>query len=252
MEPGIFALLLSAGTVILAEMGDKSQLLAMAFATKYKVSKVLTGIFIASVLNHGLAVAAGNYITRLGQGIEVWIQAIASLSFIVFGLWSLKGEKDESEEQRSTRFGAVATVAIATFFGEFGDKTQLTAMALATRFGTPFWVLAGTVSGMVLADCIGIVVGVIMCRKIPRRAIKLVSAGVFILFGFSGSYQVAVENLGWSVQTTLAVLLALAVLTVGIAYTLIKKSLNEEAESSEVAAYCKVRNQNPEPSPENK
>ena len=102
MYSTLIAMLFSAGAVVLAEMGDKTQLLAMAFATKYQASKVLIGVFIATVFNHALAVAVGNYITRFDSA-QIWIQGIASLSFIFFGLWTIRGDKLEGEENRTTQ-----------------------------------------------------------------------------------------------------------------------------------------------------
>ena len=133
MYSSLIAFLFSLGAVVLAEMGDKTQLLAMAFATKYKAVKVMIGVFIATVLNHALAVAVGNYVTRFDSA-KVWIQGLASLSFIVFGLWTIRGDKLDGEENRKTKFGAVITVAIAFFIAEMGDKTQLTTIALSAKF----------------------------------------------------------------------------------------------------------------------
>ncbi|ADY57575.1 protein of unknown function UPF0016 [Syntrophobotulus glycolicus DSM 8271] len=223
MNGTILAALISAGAVTLAEMGDKTQLLAMAFATKYKASKVLIGVFIATILNHAGAVALGTFITRY-EAINIWVQAIASLSFILFGLWTIRGDKLEGEDKRETRFGAVATVAIAFFIAELGDKTQLATIALATKFpANPFGVLIGTTTGMLIADAIGIVVGVVMSKKIPERTIKLVSAAAFIFFGLIGSYQVAYHKLHLAPAQTIASLLGLILLTGFAAYYLMTK-----------------------------
>ncbi|MCX7923735.1 MAG: TMEM165/GDT1 family protein [Clostridia bacterium] len=239
------AFIVSVGAVTLAEMGDKTQLLAMAFATKYKASKVLIGVFLATVLNHALAVAAGNYITKFSSA-EVWIQGIASLSFIFFGLWTIRGDKLEGEENRKTRFGAVMTVAIAFFIAELGDKTQLATIALATKFPTdPVGILLGTTTGMLIADAIGIIIGVVMCKRIPERTIKLVSAAAFILFGFIGSFQVASQKLLFSMPVTAGILVLLAVVTGVASYVIIKNS--KEEEDSTVAEYCRLRNQEPSP-----
>jgi putative Ca2+/H+ antiporter (TMEM165/GDT1 family) len=228
VQSELAALLFAAGAVVLAEMGDKTQLLAMAFAAKYKASKVLMGVFIATVLNHGLAVWVGNLITHL-ESAQVWIQAVASLSFIFFGLWTIRGDKLEGEENKKSRFGAVATVAIAFFFAEMGDKTQLATVAIATKFPeSPFWVLAGTTAGMLIADGIGIIVGVVLCRKIPERIIKLVSAGVFIIFGLVGCYEVASESLGWSTASSVAATALLAVIALATAFFLIRRNKENE------------------------
>lgn len=238
----MIAYLFSTGAVVLAEMGDKTQLLAMAFATRYKASKVLIGVLIATIFNHALAVAVGNYITRFDSA-QVWIQGIASLSFIFFGLWTIRGDKLEGEENRTTKFGAIATVAIAFFIAEMGDKTQLATIALAAKFQTsPVWVLAGTLTGMMIADAIGIIVGVVMCKRIPERTIKLVSAGVFVLFGFIGSYQVAAEQLHLGAGAISSCLIVLALITGGAAYYLIRKDNNNGGDNEPpMRDYCKVK-----------
>jgi putative Ca2+/H+ antiporter (TMEM165/GDT1 family) len=236
----LIVFLFSTGAVVLAEMGDKTQLLAMAFAAKYKAIKVLIGVFLATVFNHALAVAVGNYITRLAFA-QIWIQGIASLSFIFFGLWTIRGDKLEREENKITKYGAIATVALAFFIAEMGDKTQLATIALATKFPlNPLGILMGTTTGMLIADGIGIIVGVVMCKKIPERTIKLVSAGVFILFGFIGSYQVASEQLRMAWSTISAIMLIITVLTGAAAYTLIRKN-NIEAKIPSLNKYCKVK-----------
>ncbi|MEA4926523.1 MAG: TMEM165/GDT1 family protein [Syntrophomonadaceae bacterium] len=218
----------SAGAVVLAEMGDKTQLLAMAFATKYKASKVLIGVFLATVFNHALAVAVGNYVTHF-ESSQVWIQGIASLSFVIFGLWTIRGDKLEGEENRTTKYGAVATVALAFFIAEMGDKTQLATIALATKFpADPLAILMGTTTGMLIADGIGIIVGVVMSKKIPDRMIKLVSASLFILFGLVGSYQVAVTMLKLHANTVFVLMSGLFVLTLTAGYYLLKNNNNKE------------------------
>lgn len=240
MDSSLFVFLFSLGAVVLAEMGDKTQLLAMAFATRYKASKVLAGVFIATVFNHALAVAAGSFITRFGSA-QTWIQGIASLSFIFFGLWTIRGDRLEGEENRTTKFGAVATVAFAFFLAEMGDKTQLATVAISAKFiVNPVFILMGTTAGMLIADGIGIIVGVVMCKRIPERTIKLVSAGVFTLFGFVGCYQVANDRLGLEPRYTMAILAAIAVLTAIAAFYLIRKSRGSY-DNSQVAEYCKVK-----------
>lgn len=242
MYTSLMAFLLAAGTVVLAEMGDKTQLLAMAFATKYKASKVMLGVFIATIFNHGLAVAVGNFITRF-ESAQVWISAIASLSFIFFGLWTIRGDKLEGEENRTTKFGAVATVAFAFFLAEMGDKTQLATIALAAKWpASPVGILAGTTTGMLIADGIGIIIGVVMCKKIPERTIKLVSAGLFILFGLIGSFEVAYNDIHMGIPAIIVSMAVIIILTGVAAFYLIKKDAGGD-ENGEVAEYCKVRNQ---------
>jgi putative Ca2+/H+ antiporter (TMEM165/GDT1 family) len=167
--------------VVLAEMGDKTQLLAMAFAAKYSWQKVLIAVFIATILNHALAVLVGQFLTTV---IPLnTISLIAALSFIFFGLWTLRGDKLEGEDKKESRFGPVITVGIAFFLAEMGDKTQLATISLAVQYRSMFNVLMGTTLGMVVADAIGIIFGIVMRKHIPEKIIKWVAASIFILFG---------------------------------------------------------------------
>ncbi len=167
--------------IFVAEMGDKSQILAMAFATRFPVKKVLIGIGIGAFLNHGLAVLLGSY---LSQMIPInTIQMIAGFAFVGFALWTLRTEEEEDEEEPKIQFGSVATVASAFFLGELGDKTQLTAIALAADSTHPLMILAGTVSGMIATGALGIIVGKKLGDKIPELGIKLSAASIFMFFG---------------------------------------------------------------------
>jgi putative Ca2+/H+ antiporter (TMEM165/GDT1 family) len=225
----LMAYLFSAGAVVLAEMGDKTQLLAMAFATKYKASKVMIGVFIATIFNHALAVALGNFITRFDAA-QIWIQGIASLSFVFFGLWTIRGDKLEGEENRISKYGPVITVTIAFFFAEMGDKTQLATIALAAKFpSSPVGILMGTTTGMLIADAIGIIVGIVLCKKIPEKRIKLISAGAFILFGLIGTYQVAADRLHLGLPAIAGILTAIIAATGVAAYFIIKSNNTESA-----------------------
>jgi putative Ca2+/H+ antiporter (TMEM165/GDT1 family) len=204
-------------------MGDKTQLLAMAFAAKFKTSKVLIGVFIATVINHGLAVAAGHVITRFGS-IQLIIQCLASLSFIFFGLWTIRGDQLEGEENRTTKYGEIVTVAVAFFIAEMGDKTQLATIALATKFpDSPAGILIGTTTGMMIADGVGIIVGTVLRKKIPERKIKFVSAIAFVVFGLIGTFQVLREEFQVPLLFTIGIIIALAVITVLIGWQLIRR-----------------------------
>lgn len=221
MNSTIIAFIFSVSAVTLAEMGDKTQLLAMAFASRYKSAKVLMGVFLATVFNHALAVALGNMITRFYNA-EAWIQAIASISFVFFGLWTFRGDRLDGEQNRKTKFGPVMTVAIAFFIAELGDKTQLATIALAAKFPhDPAGILMGTTTGMLIADAIGIFVAVIMRKRIPDRMIKLISAGLFILFGFIGTYQVAIEKFKLDFLMASEILIGLMILTMVISLKII-------------------------------
>ena len=114
------AFLVAFGFIAVAEMGDKTQLLAMAFATRYSATKILIGIFIATIISHALAVAAGNFVARF-ESLNLVVQACAAVSFILFGLWTLRGDKLDGESKKPSRFGPIATVAVAFVHKEEHD-----------------------------------------------------------------------------------------------------------------------------------
>ena len=180
------AFLASIGFVVLAEMGDKTQLLAMALACRFRWQTVMLGVFAATLCNHFLAVVAGTYLTRFIPLDYVRIAAFSS--FILFGFWTLRGDKLEGEDKRFN-FSPFWTVAVAFFLAEMGDKTQLATVALAAEYQSIFAVWIGTTTGMLIADAIGIGVGIVIGKKIPERAIKWTAAFIFIFFGLSGLYE---------------------------------------------------------------
>lgn len=169
------------GLIFIAEMGDKTQILAMAFSTRYKVKSVLCGIFLGAFLNHGIAVWLGNYLCSIIP-VET-LQIIAGFAFVGFALWTLKIEKEEEEKKVKRSFGPIITVAMAFFIGELGDKTQLTAITLSTEATYPLLILLGSVSAMIVTGGLGIFVGRKLGNKIPELAIKLLAASIFMIFG---------------------------------------------------------------------
>jgi putative Ca2+/H+ antiporter (TMEM165/GDT1 family) len=171
--------------VVLAEMGDKTQLLAMAFAARMRWQTVMWGVFVATAANHLLAVFAGNYLTTIIP-LE-YIKIAAALSFIIFGLWTIRGDKLEDEDRRFN-FSPFWTVVVAFFIAEMGDKTQLATVALAAEFNMIVPVWAGSTAGMIIADGIGIIVGIVLHKNIPEKQIKWFAALVFIAFGLWGLY----------------------------------------------------------------
>lgn len=175
--------------VVVAEMGDKTQLLAMAMAGKYKVKQVMAGVLVATILNHGLAVALGSY---LSTSIPMnTVKIVAAISFLVFGLWTLRGDKIDDDDEKSSKFGPIITVAIAFFLAEMGDKTQLMTIAIAAQSSQPLFILTGTTIGMLIADSIGIICGAWMCRHIPEKYIKWSAGIIFMLFGTITIYNAA-------------------------------------------------------------
>ena len=210
--------------VTIGEMGDKTQLLAMAFATKFNAWKVMLGVLIATIINHTLAVIAGSLISQI-VWLQNWIALIAAISFIFFGLWTLYGDKLDGEDKQKSRFGPVATVAIAFFIAEMGDKTQLLVISLAAdpKYGShPIYILIGTTIGMLIADGIGIILGVIMHKRIPESLIKLLAAIAFMLFGLVGIYEALVKNFHVNVISTLLIVTIIAGISFVISWILVK------------------------------
>lgn len=180
------AFLTSLVFVILAEMGDKTQLLAMAFATRYRWQTVMWGVLAATVLNHWLAVLAGSYITQFVP--MSYVQIAAAVSFVLFGLWTIRGDELNGED-KVAKYSPFWTVAIAFFMAEMGDKTQLATVALAAQFNHALPVWLGTTAGMMIADGFGIIVGIVLKKRIPERAVQWFAAISFICFGLFGLYQ---------------------------------------------------------------
>lgn len=166
--------------IFAAEMGDKTQIIAMTFATHYKVKDVLAGVAIGVFLNHGLAIVLGQYLSK-------WIpmstiQLVAGVMFVIFGLLALREEELEEKENKKA-LGPIVTVALAFFIGELGDKTQLTAMTLSAEGNYPFFILCGTILGMLGTSGLGIFIGIKIGDKMPDISIKIISSMVFIFFG---------------------------------------------------------------------
>jgi Ca2+/H+ antiporter, TMEM165/GDT1 family len=168
--------------VVVGEMGDKTQLLAMAMAGKYKIGQVMAGVLLATLLNHALAVMVGSYLSAIVPMNVVSI--IAGISFLLFGLWTIRGDtNDDDENKKASRFGPILTVGIAFFIAEMGDKTQLMTIAIAAEYRQPVYILMGTTTGMIIADGIGILCGAWLCKYIPEIYIKWFAGIVFIIFG---------------------------------------------------------------------
>jgi putative Ca2+/H+ antiporter (TMEM165/GDT1 family) len=183
MQGFLAALVISFGVIFVAELGDKSQLMAMTFATRYKTSIVLAGITIATAVVHLLSVAAG---IGLGAALPTgWIGLAAGIAFLGFGAWTLRGdsltEEEKAKAQRSQK-SALWAVAGAFFLAELGDKTMLATITLATQHGW-FGTWIGSTVGMVAADALAILAGRMLGKRLPEKAIKYGAAALFVLFG---------------------------------------------------------------------
>jgi putative Ca2+/H+ antiporter (TMEM165/GDT1 family) len=183
MDGFLAALAISFGVIFVAELGDKSQLMALTFATRFKPLPVLIGITIATAVVHLASVAIGVGLgTTLPTG---WISLVAGVAFLVFGAWTLRGDSLTEEEQRKaerTNKSAIVAVSVAFFLAELGDKTMLATITLATRNGW-FGTWLGSTLGMVLADALAIMVGRMLGRRLPEKAIKYGAAVLFAIFG---------------------------------------------------------------------
>ena len=167
--------------IAIAEMGDKTQLMALSFATKYKPTKVLIGIFIGTLVVHLFSVVIGEKVSAFIP--LFYMKILIGLSFVGFGIWTLKGDTCNEKEKKGNKLGTIATVAIAFFLAELGDKTQLATISLAAQYHSFLGVWLGSTFGMVAADGVAIVVGIIAGEKLPEKLIKYVSTGIFIIFG---------------------------------------------------------------------
>jgi putative Ca2+/H+ antiporter (TMEM165/GDT1 family) len=183
MDGFIAALAISFGVIFVAELGDKSQLMALTFATRYRALTVLTGITIATALVHLVSVGVGY---GLGTALPTdWISLVAGVAFLAFGAWTLRGDKlTEDEKSKAERGGRSALWAVggAFFLAELGDKTMLATITLATDHGW-FGTWVGSTVGMVAADALAILVGRWFGKHLPERMIAYGAAALFFLFG---------------------------------------------------------------------
>ncbi|GIF15256.1 UPF0016 family membrane protein [Actinoplanes teichomyceticus] len=183
VEGFITALAVSFAVIFVAELGDKSQLMAMTFATRFRPLPVLIGITAATALVHLVSVGIGY---GLGSAIPTdWISLVAGLAFLAFGAWTLRGdtltEDEKTKAERSTG-SAILAVGGAFFLAELGDKTMLATITLATQHGW-FGTWIGSTVGMVAADALAILVGRMLGRHLPEHIIKWGAAALFAIFG---------------------------------------------------------------------
>jgi putative Ca2+/H+ antiporter (TMEM165/GDT1 family) len=176
------AFLVSAGIVALAEIGDKTQLLALVLAARYRRPvPVILGIFVATLANHALAAWLGAGIAEaLGRDALRWI---LGLSFLAMAAWTLVPDKLEKEKPQSARLGAFAATLVAFFLVEMGDKTQIATVALAARYASIAAVVAGTTLGMMLADVPAVYFGGRVLRRVPVKTVHRFAAASFALLG---------------------------------------------------------------------
>ena len=163
----------------------------MAFACRYRWQTVIWAVFWATAVNHLLAAAAGSYLATVVPMEHIKVAAAAS--FIIFGLWTLRGDTLHGEDRRF-QFSPFWTVAIAFFIAEMGDKTQLATIALAVKYNTVITVWMGTTLGMLISNAIGIIIGIVMGKKIPEKFMKWFAVLTFIGFGIYGLHEALPEH----------------------------------------------------------
>ena len=179
------ALLLSAGVVALAEIGDKTQLLAFLLAARFKKPvPIILGILVATIFNHGLAGAVGAWITHnVSPEILRWV---LGASFIGMAVWTLIPDEIEDEETQIAKHLGVFGATLVTFFlAEMGDKTQIATVAMAAHYPDPIMVVIGTTLGMLIADVPAVFIGDKLANKIPMRLVHSIAAAVFAGLGIA-------------------------------------------------------------------
>jgi putative Ca2+/H+ antiporter (TMEM165/GDT1 family) len=186
MQPFFVSTLL----VALAEMGDRTQLLAIMLASRFRRPwPILAGIFVATVCNHGLAALAGFYVSSLLTA--AWFKYAVSGSFILMALWSLVPDKAVEKQSEGIGAGVFLTTAVLFFLVEIGDKTQIATMALAARFHDVVTVAAGTTTGMMLANIPAVLLGQNITRVMPIQALRIGAALVYLVLGVWGIAETA-------------------------------------------------------------
>jgi putative Ca2+/H+ antiporter (TMEM165/GDT1 family) len=180
------AFLVSTGVVALAEIGDKTQLLALVLAAKYRRPiPIILGILVATLVNHAAAGAAGAWISALvGPKAMRWI---LGLSFIAMAAWTLVPDKfdDDDKKDAAPRFGVFGTTVVAFFLLEMGDKTQIATVALAAKYSSLAGVVAGTTLGMMLANVPAVLLGEVAAKKLPMHIVHRIAAAIFLALGVS-------------------------------------------------------------------
>ena len=167
--------------IFLAELGDKTQLVAMTLATCYNTSIVLAGIFLATLAVHVFSAGIGWF---MGELLPIdWLLFLAGISFFGFGFWTLRGDSlDEEDSCRKSALGPFFVVFTTFFIAELGDKTMLSTITIAsTKPFVPVWL--GSTVGMVLADALAIMVGKYLGKTLPEKIVKTGAAVIFFLFG---------------------------------------------------------------------
>jgi len=189
------AFLISTGIVALAEIGDKTQLLAFILAAKFrKPVPIIIGILLATIANHGFAGALGAWLTSLAT--PETMRWILGLSFIAMAIWTLIPDKFEEDDAKLPRLGVFGATFIAFFLAEMGDKTQVATVALAAQYQSLLVVVAGTTLGMMIANVPAVLLGDRIAHRMPVRLVHAIAAAIFALLG-AATLLGAGEKLGF-------------------------------------------------------
>ena len=176
------AFLISTGIVALAEIGDKTQLLAFILAAKFRRPlPIILGILVATLANHGVAGALGTWITSLAE--PSTLRWVLGISFIAMAIWTLIPDKFEEEDAKLAKFGVFTTTLVAFFLAEMGDKTQVATVALAAQYQALFAVVMGTTFGMMIANVPAVLLGDRIAHRMPTRLVHGIAAAIFALLG---------------------------------------------------------------------
>jgi putative Ca2+/H+ antiporter (TMEM165/GDT1 family) len=176
------ALLTSTAVVALAEIGDKTQLLAILLATRFrKPVPIILGILVATLANHACAAFLGAQVASLLE--SLWFSYAIAISFIAMAIWTLIPDKIDDLEDKPARFGAFLTTTVAFFLVEMGDKTQIATIALGARFQEVAMVTMGTTLGMMLANVPAVFLGHELIKRVPLRTVRIVAASLFAVIG---------------------------------------------------------------------
>jgi putative Ca2+/H+ antiporter (TMEM165/GDT1 family) len=183
------AFLISTGIVALAEMGDKTQLLALLLAARFRRPvPIIAAILLATIVNHGMAGALGAWLTAVVA--PVTLRWILGLSFIGMAVWMLIPDKIDAEDEEQPRYGVFVATLIAFFLAEMGDKTQLATIALAAKYASFVLVVLGTTFGMMIANVPAVLIGDRLAGRLPLRLIHAVAATIFAILGLLAIFNV--------------------------------------------------------------
>ena len=192
-ENTLEALLTSTAVVALAEIGDKTQLLAIVLASRFRRPwPIVGGILVATLANHFLAALAGDQAASFFEG--QWFRYLVAVSFVAMAAWTLIPDKlDDDEDAKPSRFGPFVATTIAFFLVEMGDKTQIATIALGAQFGSVLMVMLGTTLGMMIANVPAVFLGHEIIRRVPLGVVRVIAALVFLIIGL----WLLVQTAGW-------------------------------------------------------